>query len=107
MTKSPVELFQFRQSTSILLEEVLGVALNLAELVSQIWEGPQSVEEVYIIGSEDQLLAEIETLRGRLHDQVGDKYSYDKVKAARALSSHLDMLLNKWYELKAKKQVSR
>ena len=69
--------------------------------------GSKSVEEVHLIESEERLLTEIEALRGRLHKQVGDRYNCDKVKAAGALSSHLDRLLNEWYEIQAKKHVSR
>jgi hypothetical protein len=67
----------------------------------------KSVGGDYIIGSEERLSHEIELLRGRLNAQIGDKYNCDKIRAAEALSAHLDSLLNRWYQLQAKKHDSR
>ncbi|QUL99035.1 MAG: hypothetical protein IMF26_02915 [Candidatus Fermentithermobacillus carboniphilus] len=66
------------------------------------------LEEVFpVVASEEELLLEIEALRGQLNRQVGDTYSYDKIQAAGATSCHLDQLIYKWLVIQAKKKADR
>ncbi len=57
--------------------------------------------------SEAELLQEIEALRGRLREEVGDTYERAKIQAAGAVSSQLDDLICKWIEMQARKRESR
>jgi hypothetical protein len=53
--------------------------------------------------SEEELLKEIEALRGRLREEVGGTYQRAKIQAAGAVSTQLDDLINRWLEMQAQK----
>ena len=55
-------------------------------------------------GSEAELYAQIEALRGELSSQVGDHYSREMIQAASATSSDLDRLILRWQTIQKQKK---
>lgn len=55
-------------------------------------------------GSEAELHAQIEALRGELSRQVGDHYSREMIQAASATSSDLDRLILRWQTIQKQKK---
>lgn len=55
-------------------------------------------------GSEAELHAQIEALRGELSRQVGDHYSREMIQAASATSSDLDRLILRWQAIQKQKK---
>lgn len=53
---------------------------------------------------EENLLLQIEAVRGQLHRKVGDTYDWRTMQAANGVSAHLDKLINKYLVLRAKKR---
>lgn len=60
-----------------------------------------------VLPSEAEIVSEIEAVRGQLNKEIGDKYSFDKIQAANAISAHLDQLINEWFAIQAKKKAGR
>lgn len=60
-----------------------------------------------VVTSEAELLQEIEALRGRLKEEVGETYEKTRIQAAGAVSARLDDLICKWLEIQARKRESR
>jgi len=56
---------------------------------------------------EEELLQEIEALRGRLKEEVGERYERAKIQSAGAVSSRLDDLICRWLVIQAGKRESR
>jgi hypothetical protein len=56
-------------------------------------------------GSEAELYAQIEALRGELSRQVGDHYSRETIQAASETSSNLDRLILRWQAIQNEKKT--
>ncbi len=57
-------------------------------------------------GSEEELKAQIEALRGKLAEMIGEGYCKNTIQAAGALSSSLDRLIVRWTKIHAQKKIA-